>query len=276
MILSVSSADVALTCATSLVAPSQIPGWFGADARQGLRANASAPRLVTERGTDACWASDSAAGCRRPCRSDNREPPLGWGARAVDRPKVRPPPRRTGPRACCATAPSRSWPVRGQRRGKLGRVEATRRGDRDQAASREHAMCLGKGPGGLREVVEDIQQRDRAEAPVGEGKRRGLRAGVRSGRPGEHLQRVVHADPRTFGQVACQLALAAADVEDRGQALGEQATSHPAVHVLAARVPAEDRPCEAEALRVAVVVGRDRPARLPAHLPLARYDWKIS
>ena len=154
-----------------------------------------------------------------------------------------------------------------QRRGKLGRVEATRRGDRDQAASHEHAMCLGKCPGGFREVVEDIEQRDRAEGPVREGQRRGLRVGVGSGRPDEHLQRAVHADQRTLRQVPCQLALAAADVEDRRQALGEQATSHPAVHVLAARMAAKDRPCEAEALRVAVVVGRDRPARLPAHLP---------
>ena len=48
--------------------------------------------------------------------------------------------------------------------------------------------------------------------------------GLGSGRPDEHLQRAVHADPRTFRQVPCQLALAAADVEDPRQALGEQAT----------------------------------------------------
>ena len=109
-------------------------------------------------------------------------------------------------------------------------------------------MCFGKGPGGLLEVVEDIEQRDTSRRS-GRGREAPWPPRGSSG-PGARtsISRAVDADPRTFRQVPCELALAAADVEDRRQALGEQATSHPAVHVLAARVAAEDRPCQAEAL----------------------------
>ena len=123
--------------------------------------------------------------------------------------------------------------------GNLGRVVATRCSDGDEPAGFQDAPCLGKRQGGIEQVVENVEQGDRAERLIGERKCGRVRPVVRLGRTRQHLRRGIDAHPRARGKVPGQFALAAADVEHRRQAL--EPPRDPLVHVGGERQVALDR-----------------------------------
>jgi hypothetical protein len=106
-------------------------------------------------------------------------------------------------------------------------------------------------------VIEDVEVRDTVERLVRKRKRSSLASNAPGRGPVELRLQVVETNPGAIRKVACELPLAAADVEHPGEALGDEAPADQLVNVSCHCVAAKHRAREAHAAGILVVVGRD-------------------
>ena len=138
--------------------------------------------------------------------------------------------------------------------GELGRVVAAGRSRCHQSTRSSHASRLFQGYPRVGEVIEDVEQRRAAERPTDERQRVGPPKACSSVGSSRHRRRGIDAGPGAGGQVTCQLARAAADIEHGKTALGHEPCGHGSMDI-GGTMTREYVASQAKAAGVAVVVG---------------------